>query len=275
MDEDLADQYAHARKAGQDVVGSHWRCLAGTTRRDLQASGCYSERGRVVTEGESDEIESLEGWLGLFSLCLKAKLPSRGDKDAEIPLPAFRTEVMGACSELLGTPRWHDPAFLRTALAALAKHQESRAVEFVGPRKFPSAVSGCIVAVVRGVFLVALPAALAGGLTAAGRGDAGGAVLGFYIAACGVLAALPTAKTPTDKQELTYEGWRDFNLQDRAGMTGAGAMEYLRRMAADGVRVPAVAFDLADMLARRVAAEGISESIKEGNARTGGYKVAT
>lgn len=62
--------------------------------------------------------------------------------------------------------------------------------------------------------------------------------------------------------EQAHIAWTSFQPDRTEGVAGVGALEHLKRMAADGVKVPSVAFDLAEMLRCRISALQLS-SLRE------------
>lgn len=184
------------------------------------------------------------------------KLPFATEKGAAIPVEASSDEVLSAAGELLYVREWQDAEFLRLALGAVAKHQQANALSMHTPPGALAPAWGCLGAVFKLALLFAMPVALAAGIAAATRQDVGGAALAFYLLGFGVLAifsALGIGVKKKDGFELAYEGWNLFQLSGGAGVTGAGALEHMRRMAKDGVNVPSLAFDVAETLRSRMA----------------------
>lgn len=258
---ELDAQYDAAQRAGRQHIRNRWSALSNATRAALQSSGFYSERGdrldaeRTFAGGPADDCERLEYAIGVLKQCAAATLPQRSVKGAPIPSEALTKEVLSSCEEILTVPAWHDPGFLRIALAAVAVHKQADALTMIGPASSPSAALGCVGAVFKAALFLAMPAALAVGLAASARQDVGGAVLAFYLVGFGVLAILSTAGIGVKKKdgfELAYDRWTRFQSDGAAGVTGAGALEHLRRMAQDGVTVPSIAFDVAETLRQRM-----------------------
>jgi hypothetical protein len=272
--EDSSARYVAAKNEGQRNIRERWRMLATETRTALVDSGFYSPRGeRLDIEGPATsfpqhDAERLEQAVGVFKLCLAAKLPLATDKGQPIPYEAHADEVMSAAGELLFVRDWQDPNFLRLALRAISKHQQANALCMHTPQSTLAPAWGCLGALFKAGLFLAMPAALAAGLAASARQDVGGAALAFYVVGFGVLAILSTAGIGVKKKdgfELAFDRWSRFQMNDAAGVTGAGALEHLRRMAQDGVSVPSIAFDVADTLRCRMA-DGFSESIKAATA---------
>jgi hypothetical protein len=234
-------------------------------------SGFYSERGERLdiefpeTDLPQHDAGRLENALGVLKHCLGAKLPSATEKKAPIPVEAHTDEVLSAAGELLYVREWQDPDFLRLALLAVAKHQQSNMLSLHTPQSTLAPAWGCIGAIFKLALLLAMPVALAAGIAAATRQDVGGASMAFYVVGFGVLAvmsALGIGVKKKDGFELAYDRWTRFQVDGAVGVIGAGALERLRQMAAEGVRVPAAAFDLAEVLRCRTGAQEFSESVK-------------
>lgn len=202
-----------------------------------------------------DDCERLEYGLGVLKQCIAAKLPLRTDKGAPIPREAADDEVLSSCEELLFVPAWHDPEFLRIGLGAVVVHQQANALSMIGPPTVTSAPLGCIGAVLQFGLLLLIPVALAVGIAATVKQDIGTSALAFYVVGAGVLAAMSAAGVRVKKDrgfEQAHTAWMRFQLNKMVGVAGGGALEHLKRMAVEGVNVPAVAFDLADMLRCRM-----------------------
>lgn len=268
--EDSSARYLAAKNEGQTVIRGRWRMLAQETRTALVDSGFYSPRGeRRDVEGPATSLpkhdaERLEQAVGLFKLCLAAKLPLATEKAQPIPQEAHTDEVMSAAGDLLFVREWQDPDFLRLALGAVGKHEQANALSMHTPQSTLGPAWGCLGAMFKAALVLAMPVALAAGLAASARQDVGGAALAFYLVGFGVLAILSTAGIGVKKKdgfELAYVSWTRFQLNGAASVTGAGALEHLRRMAQDGVSVPSIAFDVAETLRCRMA-DRFSESIK-------------
>lgn len=255
--EDNSASYDAARTEGQQVIRRRWPVLASETRTALIASGFYSERGErqdiefPETSLPQHDAERLEHALGLFKQCIAAKLPLATEKNAPVPVEAHTDEVLTAAGQLLFVREWQDPDFLRLALVAVGKHQQANSLSMHTPRSRFAPAWGCLGALLTLSLLLAMPVALATGIAAATRQDVGGASLAFYVVGFGVLAAMSAlgigVKTK-DALELAYERWTRFQLSGAAGVTGAGALEHLRRMAGEGINVPFIAFDVAETL---------------------------
>jgi hypothetical protein len=198
-----------------------------------------------------DDCERLEYALGVLTQCLAVKLPLRTDKGAPISREAADDEVLSSCEELLFVPVWHDPEFLRIGLGAVVVHQQANSLSMIGPPTVTSAPLGCIGAVLKVVLLLLMPLALAVGIAAAVKQDISTSALAFYVVGAGVLAAMSAARVSVKKDsgfEQAHTAWMRFQLNRMVGVAGGGALEHLKRMAVEGVKVPAVAFDLAEML---------------------------
>jgi len=263
--DDLADQYDAARVEGEKRVRERWRFLDASTKHAMVRSGFYSERGQRLqvepfsTDDPRADVERLEYALGVFKQCISAKVPMRSEKGAPIPREALTDDVLTSCEELLFVPAWHDPEFLRLALAAVAVHQEANALTMVGPSSEGASVALVAVGGLLKLGLVLLiPTALAFGLVAAVNHDLWGAGVAFYVLGAGVLAAMSAKEQEKGKNlgvfERAYLGWSQFRYLRGGGVVGSGARVNLERMAHDGVKVPAVAFDLCAMLQSRVQA---------------------
>lgn len=261
--EESAARYDAAQKEGQALIRSRWRALQSQTKEALKESGFFSDRGeRLEVEFASgdrpqDDCEALEYALGVLRQCGQSKLPLRTEKGAQIPREALGDDVVSSCEELLFVPVWHDPEFLRLGLHAVAIHQQANALTMIGPPSAVSAPIGCLGALVKVGLLLLLPVALAVGIAAAVKQDVGISALAFLVAGAGVLAAMSAAGVGVKKEsgfEQAHTAWMWFQLDRVAGGAGAGALERLKRMAADGVKVPTVAFDLAYMLRFRMGA---------------------
>lgn len=262
---DPADQYEATRIEGERRIRERWRFLNASTKRTMVGSGFYSERGQRLqvepfsTDDPRADVERLEYALGIFKQCIAAKVPLRSEKGAPIPREALTDDVLTSCEALLFVPAWHDPEFLRLALAAVAAHQEANALTMVGPAA--NGLPAGLVAIGRllqlGLVFV-MPISLALGLVAAVNHDGWGAGLAFYVLGAGVLAAMSAKEQEKGKNLAVFErahlGWSQFRYLRGGGVVGTGARFNLERMAQDGVKVPAVAFDLCAMLQARVQA---------------------
>jgi hypothetical protein len=257
--DDLADQYEAARIEGEKRIRERWRFLNVSTKHAMVGSRFYSERGQRLqvepfsTDDPRADVERLEYALGVFKQCVAAKVPLRSEKGAPIPREALTDDVLASCEELLFVPAWHDPEFLRLALAAVAAHQEANALTMVGPSSEGTSVALVAVGGLLKVALVFLmPAALAFGLVAAMSHDVWSAGVAFYVLGAGVLAAMSAKEqekgTNLGVFERAHLGWSQFRYLRGGGVVGSGARFNLERMAQDGVKVPAVAFDLCAML---------------------------
>jgi len=268
---EAAMRYAAAQEEGQRFIRQRWAALLNCTKAALVGSGFYSRQGErleleyVAGDVPQDACERLEYALGVFKQCVSSKLPMRSQKVVAIPREAADSEVLSSCEELLFVRAWHDPEFLRLGLGALCMHQTANALSMVGPSTTVSAPWGCVGAVLKAGLVLLMPIALAAGIAAAGKQEVGASTLAFYVLGAGVLAAMSATgvgvKQPTGF-ELAYNAWSRFQLEGGVGVAGSGALEHLRRMAADGVKVPSVAFDLAEMLRYRMSTRELSEPLK-------------
>lgn len=257
--EGASARYEAAKTEGQQEIRRRWRWLAPETRTALVGGGFYSARGERLAQGESEtglplhDAEGLEQAVGTLKRCLAAQLPLVTEKGWPIPQEAHNDEILEAASDLLLVREWQDPVFLRLALAAVAKHQQAHALIMHPAKPVSGSVLGCAGSLLKAVLYLAMPAALAAGLVAAARQDVGAAVLAFYLLGFGVMAVLSVAGIGVKKDgfELAYARWDRFQIDGAVGITGAGAFEYLKRMAGDGVRVPSIAFDVAETLRSR------------------------
>ncbi|MGJ7493438.1 hypothetical protein ACSFA8_00050 [Variovorax sp. RT4R15] len=259
--EEGADRYTAAQTEGQLLIQKRWSAIQKVTKAALTESGYYSGGGgRLEVEFSSssepqEQCDRLEYALGILKQCADAKLPLRTEKGAPIPREAVDNEVLSACADVLFVPAWHDPEFLRLGLAAITAHQQASALSMIGPPSRHSASLGCIGALLKCGLLLLLPFALAVGIAAAVRQEVGSAAFAFYVVGAGVLAALSALGVGAKKEgewEQAYNAWLAFRLELSGSLAGVGTLEHLRRMADGGVKVPAVAFDLAGMLRRRM-----------------------
>lgn len=263
--EEGAARYRAAQEEGQRAVRRSWTALQSRTKDALSGSGFYSDRGeRLDVEFASghrpqDDCEPLEYALGVLKQCVGATLPPRtAPKGTPIPHEAANDEVLSSCEKVLVVPAWQDPQFLRLALGAVVVHQQANALSMIAPTATSSAPLGCLGAILKVGLLLLLPVALAGGIAAAVKQDVGAAAFAFYIVGAGVLAGLSVTDVRVKKEsgfEQAHTAWMWFQLDRAAGVAGVGALERLRRMAGEGVKVPSVAFDLAEMLRCRMGGQ--------------------
>jgi hypothetical protein len=260
LDEGAA-RFATAQDEGRRLVSRRWTRLQSSTRSALTDSGFYTVRGARVSDDDAagshldGDWERLEYALGVLAHCVASVLPSRAEKGAQIPSAALDPEVLSSCEELLSVPGWHDPEFLRLALAAAVTNQEANALTRVGPPKSPSAALSCIGRLFQLGLVLLIPAALALGLAAASGRDAASAALGFYLLGAGILAATSVRKkasAPTEANERDYLAWSLFRLTRATGVTGAGASVHLYQMALAGTNVPSALHDVASTLQARM-----------------------
>lgn len=274
MDEvitESASQYDAARAEGQRFVSKCWPTLQVATKAALVESGFYTPRGvRVKEEFPTSSLphhdaERLEYALGLCVRCRDAQLPQRNDTGSPIPVEALASDLPSCAGDLLYVRAWSDPMFLRLALSAVATHLKASALTTVGPSRSSSVAGSAITGILQGVLVLATPASLAMALLAVGRQDVGGSILWLYAVGLGVLSAMSALKVglpKPDSSEIAYNGWTRFRFDEAIGATGAGTLEYLRKMSADGVRVPTLMFDLADTLRHRMVAGEFSEPMQ-------------
>lgn len=274
MDEvitESAARYDAASEEGQRFVSKCWPTLQAVTKSALLESGFYSPRGvREKNEFPTSslpqhDIERLEYALGLFVKCRGAQLPQRNETGASIPVEALSSDLLSCAGELLYVRAWHDPSFLRLALSAVATHLKASALTTAGPSRGSSVAWSAITSILQGALVLAMPASLAMGLLAVARQDVGGSILWLYAVGLGVLSVMSALKVGLPKPEpsdLAYNGWTRFRFDEAIGATGAGTLEYLRKMSADGVRVPTLMFDLADTLRHRMVAGEFSEPMQ-------------
>lgn len=269
--EEGAARYDAALAEGQRFIKKCWPALQAPTRLALVESGFYSPRAeRLEVEYPSrdfprHDIERLEYALGVLVRCRASSLPQRNEAGATIPVEALESGVLTCVGELLYVPAWHDPNFLRMALYAVAMHLKANALTMVGPPRSSSVATTALTAVLKAVLFLALPASLAMALVSVGRHDVVDSILWLYAVGAGLLCAMSAMKVGLPKPEpfeLAYEQWTRFQFDEGVGVTGAGALEYLRKMAAEGVRVPPVMFDLADSLRCRMGVVEFSEPTK-------------
>jgi hypothetical protein len=263
---ELADRYELAVTEGQKLIRQRWSALFDDTKQAMVGSGYYTARGErqeiesPAGSAPQDDCPRLEYNLGILKLCADAKLPLRTEEGAPIPREAVDQEVLGCCEELLFVRAWHDPTFLRLGLHAVQMHEKAKALRMVGPQvKLSSKLVGTVVSL---AFLLLLPAALAVGVFAAVKHDLSLSILAFYIAGGGVLAAMNAAKVGVTEPEFEreYSAWGSFQYWRVTGVVGSGALEHLRQMASKGIRVPSVAFDMADVLRCQMVGQRSSES---------------
>lgn len=249
-----ATRYDATAATGQAVVRRRWARLEQTTKANLLSSGLYSQRGERlrgdVSEGGtlSDDVERLEYALGLLKACVDAKLPFL-DKEQVIPGEALAEEVLSAAGDVLYHQHLRDPEFVRLALHAVVKQQLANAMFMHKPQALSPGWDALITLLKIGAVVVS-PYAVAAGLSAVVRQDIGTAAAWLYAAAFGIGAAVEMHRGAPKLAgfELAYSRWLRFNEPNGFGVTGAGALERLRQMEAEGVRVPAVAFDAAAVL---------------------------
>lgn len=270
--EEGAARYDAALMEGQRFIKKCWPALQAPTRVALVESGFYSEKAeRVEVEYPSsrspqNDVERLEYALGVLVKCRASSLPQRNEVGATIPVEALDSGMLTCVGELLYVPAWHDPNFLRLALYAIATHLKANALTMVGPPRSSSIGTSAVAAVLQAIVVFALPASLAMALVSVARQEAVDAILWLYAVAMGVLSAMSIMKVGLPKPEpfeLAYERWTRFLFDEGVGATGAGAVEQLRTMVAAGVRVPPLAFDVADALRSRMSAVEFSEPLKD------------
>jgi hypothetical protein len=252
--DDAVRRYDVAAAEGQRLISRHWPALLEETRQACVRSGFYSPRGeRQEVEfargnAPEDDLPRLEYSLGVLRLCVGAKLPFRSEVGAPIPREARNQEVLGCCEDLLSVRAWHDPNFLRLGLHAVRTHQMANALSMLEPEvKLTNKLVGTFFGL---AFMVLMPAAFAVGVSAAVKEELLLSILAFYVAAGGVLAAMSAAKVGVSEPvfEREYSAWSLFESLRSAGVVGSGALEHLRQIASRGVKVPSIAFDMADAL---------------------------
>jgi hypothetical protein len=261
--EESADRYTAAQQEGQLLISRRWNHLQPETRQVLAESGFYSVRGeRLPNEDASsgrpqDDCERLEYAIGVLKQCTASVLPLRADKGAPIPRATLDQEVLTSCEELLFVPLWHDPVFLQLAMAAALINQEATALTLAGLGKSPSAALSCIGRLFQLGLILLMPAALALGLAAASGRDAASAAFAFYLLGAGILAAISVSKPSAESVDANtrdYVAWSRFRLTRAAGVTGAGALIQLEKIALGGTAVPSVLLDVAAALQVRMTA---------------------
>jgi hypothetical protein len=270
--DELANQYEATRIEGEKRMRERWTFLTAATKHAMVLSGFYSERGQRLqiapfsSDDSRADVERLEYALGVLKQCVAARVPLRSEKGAPIPRETLTDDVLFSCEEVLFVPAWHDPEFLRLALAAVAAHQEANALAMAGPSS--EGTSPALVAVgglLKLGLVLLMPAALAFGLVAAMGRDVWSAGVAFYVMGAGVLAAMSAKQHEKEKNldmfERAHLGWSQFRYLRGGGVVGSGARCNLERMAQHGVKVPAVAFDLCAMLEAQMqaAATGATE----------------
>lgn len=269
-----AARYDAAQREGQRFIKRCWRVLQAPTKSALMSSGFYSSDGvRVEVDYPASslpehDVERLEHAIGVMVRCKDATLPDRSEVGVTIPPEALESELLTCVGELLFVQPWHDANFLRLGLYAVAAHLRANALTMVGPRPSTSVGASAVSAILRAVLVLTLPASMGMTLLAVERQDTVHSVLWLYAVSAGILSVMSLMKLGLPKPqpfEIAYDRWTDFRFNDAVGVTGAGALEHLRTMADDGVRVPSVAFDLADALRARMGSAAPSESLKASN----------
>jgi len=250
----LLDQHDAARIAGQRHIQERWRFLLPRTRDVLQASGFYSDRGRLVPDAERNsdrpehDVEALEQSIGVLYLCARSTLPDRSKTAAPIPGEALDRTVEGRCQNVFFVPAWRDPVFLRLSLRAVVQHELAATLCLVGPGKAKSVALGCLSAIVYAVLLLLSPVPLGSAMVSAAGGDFAGTVLSLYgVGVCAYVlwwAKVKAAGEDVPELERRYNAWSKFRYMHCSAAIGAGSQHYLTQIALKGVPVPEVAFDL-------------------------------
>ena len=261
--EDLAEEEEHRATCalGQRRIQERWKSLASGTRDVLQESGCYTDRGKRVPVGDElgvapqHDIASLEYALGVMSRCTAASRRDRHRAGEDVPGDALSDEVLAQCNEVLSVPAWRDPVFLRLGLAATAQHELACAMVAAGPEKEVSTSVVFLTVIAMAVLLLISPIPLGFALVSATHGELGGTIVALYGLAVCIYpvwwAKQKQAGTDIPEAERRYIAWSQFRHVHGTGSIGAGAQHYLVQMAARGVPVPAVAFDLCAALQAR------------------------
>jgi hypothetical protein len=275
--DELADSYALSQRAGQEEIKRLWRrSLHEATKLRLVSSKYYDSRGsrqtlwtedsengrQYLVDVEQDEdIENLEYSIGVLTRCVKAKLPSRdAPSGTAIPSECFggeRHAIENACAEIVSSPKWHEPAFLRLALSAIQKNQLAELLAD-SPPKDPKRISmlsplfGLLATWIFSLGLFSIsPIPLGYALVSAVKGNSEDTIIALYCFgfAFGLARLLApsnnSAEAPPSPWEQAYEAWNSlFYRQPHWNLLGAGADFYLRGIAAKGVAVPLLAFDI-------------------------------
>jgi len=263
----LEKDYDISQAEGRMFVRRTWSALFESTRAALISTGCYTDRGERIGSDPSDASledmrDDLEYNLGVLKRCVSSDLPRPG-AGTDIPSAAFSKGVVTAAEFLLSDRRWHDPVFLRLGLFAVCKHERARALEFAEPQNTSSGTPALVVAALRVilklVFLVVTPISIAVGIAAAGRQNIEIASVAFLITSIGISvrkAKMTDSPQAKDRWTLAYDEWERLKYEDvygrSLGVTGAAAWRTLQHIEGKGVKVPAVAFDLADTLRFRM-----------------------
>jgi hypothetical protein len=240
------------RTAGQTFIRTRWAYLTTRTRASLRRSGFYADNGKPLSptdggHGPFEDVERLELSLGVLQLCAAAKLPTREDVGAKIPLEALTDEVGNACDAVLFVPEWRDPEFLRLALRATQVHCQAQTLTIAGPAKRSSGAVRAAKFLRLGLVLIS-PAAVAAALFAAFQADLLVSTSAMYLVGAAALAARELARGDEREQpseaERNYAAWTRYQLDRSPAALGAGDRVRLEQMAAAGVPVPLMAFDL-------------------------------
>ena len=282
--DEMAEDTDSQHLAGQMHILRRWGSMALSTRELLTNSGYYDQRGTrlhpedpLLSWMPAGDVDRLEWTLGAFKQCLAAKLPTRSEEGALIPVKALSNEVIEACNDLLLVPQWHDPEFLRCAILAMAAHEEAFALTMTPPKKKLSVAGPFFLGLFHLVLAFLVPYGLAAGLMAAMDHDIGSAVWSFYLVGVGLNSvfamkeknskALTThTKSPRVQDDMgghfeyAYNAWLWFRLQHGIVVTGSAASFHIERMANEGINVPPVAFDLCRALSARTQSLAAGQS---------------
>lgn len=257
-----AQRYDLALATGRSFIQRSWGRLGEDTRALMLKSGAYSERGaRLEAELPTRvppqlDIERLEYALGVFQQCVSAPSPGRKTSSEAYPTEALTEEVLAQAGELLWVPAWHDPVFLHLAFSAVVHHKAANMALMARHQVEPSVVAKTVSNVLNLALVLASPVFLAQGLAALMRQELLQGTLWLYGLGCSVLAGFSlwrAVKENDSSARVSSSDWARAHtawsfLQHEGGFAGAGALERLRGMAAQGISVPTVAFGLAHAL---------------------------
>lgn len=240
------------RTAGQTFIRTRWSYLTTRTRASLRRSGFYADNGKPLNpddggHGPYEDVARLELSIGVLQQCAAARLPAREDFGAKIPAEALTDEVGAACDAVLFVPEWRDPEFLRLALRATQAHCLARTLTVAGPARQPGGAARAGRLVKLGLVLLS-PAAASAALVTALQANLLAATSAMYLVGAAALAARELARGKTQDQptqaERDYLAWSRYQLDRSPAALGAGDRVRLEQMAAAGVPVPLMAFDL-------------------------------
>jgi hypothetical protein len=240
------------RIAGQAFIRTRWAYLMTRTRASLRRSGFYADNGKPLSptdggHGPYEDVERLEISLGRLQQCATARLPAREDVGAVIPPEALAQEVQPACDAVLFVPEWRDPEFLRLALRATQNHCLAKTLTVAGPARRTGAAARAG-RFVRLALVTISPAAAAAALVSALQADLLVSTSAMYLVGAAALAARELARgdekeKPTEA-ERNYFAWARYQQDRSPAALGEGDRVRLEQMAAAGVPVPLMAFDL-------------------------------